>query len=221
MFLLNQKFFGAQSNMFIETLAPDTKLVLEKISKVSWLKKYYLAGGTALALQYGHRQSIDLDWFTEKQFSTKILLSQLQKFGKFEIINEEENTLEGYLDGVKMSFMFYPYSLLKLPLMFSGKVKIADKTDIALMKITAISSRNTKKDFIDLYWYLNAEKTDLISLFAKLKKKYSGVNYDVLHICKSLVYFKEADSQPLPQMMKPIDWGKVKKFFVLEVKKIV
>ncbi len=207
--------------MFLETLAPDTKLVLEKISKVNWLKRYYLAGGTALALQYGHRQSVDLDWFTKKNFSTKVLLSQLQKFGKFQVLNEEENTLEGYLDGVKMSFMTYPYSLLKLPIILFNQVKIANKTDIALMKITAISDRNTKKDFIDLYWYLHTEKTNLISLFTKLNKKYAGINYDIVHICKSLVYFKEAEKQPLPQMMRPIDWVKIKIFFIAEVKKIV
>ncbi len=207
--------------MFLETLAPDTKKVLEKISKSDWLEKYYLAGGTALALQYGHRQSVDLDWFTEKNFSTKVLLSKLQKFGKFQVLNEEENTLEGYLDGVKMSFMTYPYSLLKPVIKFSDKVKVADKMDIALMKITAISDRNTKKDFIDLYWYLHIEKTDLIGLFAKLNKKYVGINYDVVHICKSLVYFKEAEVQPLPQMMQSINWAKIKSFFVSEVKKIV
>lgn len=89
------------------------------------------------------------------------------------------------------------------------------------MKLSAISQHNTKKDFIDLYWYLHKEKTDLNSLFGKMKTKFSGIDYDMMHICKSLVYFKEADKEVMPMMIEPIGWEKVKKFFIDEVKKIV
>lgn len=207
--------------MHLETLAPDTKKLLNKIKDKIWLKDFYLAGGTALALYFGHRQSVDLDWFTPKSFNTKILLKKLQKVGSFELINEEENTLEGYLDGVKLSFMTYPYVLLNKKKKLFNQVFLASKLDIALMKLSAIAGRNAKKDFIDLYHYLQTEGTDLSSLFRQNKKKFKDINYDIVHICKSLIYFKEADEQPEPKMLIKISWPKVKAFWQAEVKKTI
>lgn len=212
--------------MHLETLVPETKQALELFGKTTWIKDFYLAGGTALALQYGHRQSVDLDWFSEKNFSTKVLLAKIAKLGRFELSNEEENTVDGYLGKAKISFMAYPYPLLAPSLCKKGRegwgfARLASPLDIALMKLTAISDRNTKKDFIDLYWYLHEEKTDLISLFTKMSKKFCGINYSVAHICKSLVYFVEADKQPMPRMFMPISWEKVKGYFLREIRKII
>jgi len=207
--------------MYLETLARDTKKLLDKIKDQNWLKEFYLAGGTALALYLGHRQSIDLDWFTPKSFNTKILLKKLQKIGRFELINEEENTLEGYLDGVKLSFMTYPYGLLDKKEKLFGQVFLASKLDIALMKLSAIAGRNAKKDFIDLYYYLQIEQTNLSNLFQQTSKKFKGIDYDIIHVCKSLIYFKEAEEQPDPKMLIKITWPKVKAFWQAEVKKIL
>jgi len=206
--------------LYPETLEPKTKKLLEKMKNCDWLKDFYLAGGTAFALQYGHRRSVDLDWFSENNFSNKILLNKLSKLGKFELLNEEEWTLEGYLDGVKISFMRYPYPLLEKKIKYDGKVCLASSLDIALMKITAISGRNVKKDFIDLFLYLNKENISLEKIFLKMKKKFKAIDYDIVHICKSLVYFKEADAQPNPKMLSDISWDTVKKFFLKEVKRI-
>ena len=164
---------------------------------------------------------MDLDWFSQADFSTKELLAKVSKLGKFELLNEEQNTLEGILDKTKVSFMTYPYPLLSKPAIFATRVSVACPLDIALMKLTAISDRNTKKDFIDLYWYLQNENTDLLSLFAKMNKKFKGVNYNFAHICKALVYFKEADAQPMPKMIGSVDWEKIKKFIVSETRKMV
>jgi len=79
--------------------------------------------------------------------------------------------------------------------------------------LSAISGRNTKKDFIDLYYFLHEENMDLSVLLNKMKKKYKGLNYEILHILKSLVYFVEADKEPMPRMLENIEWSKVKKFF--------
>jgi len=207
--------------MHLNTLAPATKQLLEKISKKSWLKDFYLAGGTAFALQYGHRQSIDLDFFTKKNINTKTLLSKIKKIGKFKLLNEENNTIEGYLDGVRLSFMTYPYAMIDKRIKFFDSIYLASPLDIALMKISAISGRNTRKDFVDLYLYMKEKKIDLSSLFDKMKKKFDGIDYDVAHICKSLIYFKEADKQPMPRMLQDISWDKVKTFFVREVKNFI
>jgi len=202
--------------MHEETLAPKTKKLLEKLSREKWLRNYYLAGGTALALHYGHRESVDLDWFVAKNIKTKDLLNKLSCLGKFVILQEEENTVEGVLDGVKLSFMTFPYILLNDFSLYK-EVYLASPLDIALMKLSAISGRNTKKDFIDLYYFLHEENMDLSVLLNKMKKKYKGLNYEILHILKSLVYFVEADKEPMPKMLEDIDWKGVKKFFEKEV----
>jgi len=206
--------------MHTETLTPKTKKVLQNLQKEKWIKDYYLAGGTALALQYGHRQSIDLDFFIEKNINTTLLIKKISNIGKFKLLQEAENTVEGILNGVKISFMTYPYALLKKKIVFPPNLYIASNLDIALMKLSAISSRNTKKDFIDLFCYLTKEKRDLPYLFSKMKKKYAQVGWDGLHACKALVYFVEADKEPMPRMIEKNDWDAVKKYFIQEIKKM-
>jgi predicted nucleotidyltransferase component of viral defense system len=205
--------------MHLETLAPKTSKLLTKISDQKWLKDYYLAGGTALALQYGHRQSVDLDFFIAKNINTPALVAKLGLLGDWQLLREEENTVEGLLDGVKISFMTYPYVFLAEKIKFSDNIFLASTLDIALMKLNAIAGRNTRKDFIDLYFFLHQEKRDLVWLFAQMKKKYQGLNYDVMHLYKSLIYFVDADKEPMPNLLVKVDWIEVKKFFVLGVKK--
>jgi len=206
--------------MFENTLAVDTKKLLDKMSKLHWVDKYYLAGGTALALQLGHRQSVDLDFFCIDNINNVDLKNKLSKVGKFKLVNEEENTIDGILDGVKVSFMTYPYPLLYKAIIYKKYVKLAFVKDIAVMKLGAIAGRNTKKDFIDLYYFLHKEKLYLNDLFKILKKKFKGFEYDKYHIYKSLIFFNEADKDPTPKMIEKIEWDKVKRFFKNEIKNI-
>lgn len=212
------ELFDCMNNNVLPKLTAD---LLEKMQRTRWISDFYLAGGTGLALQYHHRQSIDLDWFTTKEINTVQLIKKLSKVGKFELVKEEENTVEGLLDGVKVSFMTYPYTPLQPLIFYAGYVSLAGSSDIALMKLNAIAGRNTKKDFIDLYFFLQQENTDLVDLFKMMSKRFVGINYDVYHLYKSLVYFEEADQEPMPKMLIKIDWKEVKKFFVKEIKKLV
>ncbi|MFA6534117.1 MAG: nucleotidyl transferase AbiEii/AbiGii toxin family protein [Patescibacteria group bacterium] len=207
--------------MIVEVLSPKTKKLLDKLAKETWLADFYLAGGTALALHYGHRQSIDLDWFCPRDLNNARLLSRLSQVGKFTLLNEEKNTLDGILDGVKVSFLSYPYPLLKKPVKYFSAVKLASPLDIALMKLSAIGNRNSRKDFIDLYFFLTAEKMDLEQLFGYLPKKFKKIDYSRYHFAKSLVYFAEADREPSPLMIKLITWLVVKRFFLKEVKRLI
>ncbi len=206
--------------MYPETINKKTKYVLEKIaaSNDSLLKKFYLAGGTALAIQLGHRESIDLDWFTKGDYSTSILKNKLARLGKFKLDSEEQGTVNGKLDRVKVSFFSYDYGLAFPLISFSG-IKLSDERDIAAMKIDAISSRGSKKDFIDLYFLL--EKYPLKKLLGFFEKKYKNIEYNKLHILKSLVYFEDAESEPMPVMIKKMDWENVKKVIKKEVKKLL
>lgn len=201
--------------MHEEILGQKTKLILGKIVDTEIIKDFYLAGGTALALQFGHRKSIDLDWFSRKPFLVKKLKKELKKLGKLEIDLEEKDTLNCKLDGVRLSFFEYPYKIL-FPFIKHEKIKIADFRDIACMKLDAISSRGSKKDFIDLYFLLKLLPLEkLLELFSK---KYRGISYNKLHLLKSLVYFEEAEKEPIPKMIKEVTWKNVKEDILKKVK---
>ncbi len=194
--------------MYPQTIDEQTKRVFEKIKDISFLKDFYLAGGTALALEIGHRVSIDLDFFSQKPFSREKLKRGLSQKGLLVLVSEDEGTLHCTLDGVKISFIEYPYTMLFDWREFSG-IKLADERDIASMKIDAISSRGAKKDFIDIYFLL--KKYTLSELFRYFETKFSGIQYNSIHIEKSLVFFESADSEPMPVMCSPLDWEEVKK----------
>lgn len=181
---------------------------MEKIAKSQIAKTFYLAGGTGLALQLGHRESLDLDWFSRNPLSNSDLKKELANLGKFTLDNESKGTINGLLDEIRVSFFYYDYDQL-FPFISFGGINLADERDIAAMKIDAISSRGSKKDFIDIYFLLGKYKLEeLIEFF---EKKYAGIKYNKLHILKSLVYFDDAEDEPTLTMLKQIEWKEVKK----------
>ena len=205
--------------MYEKVINAKTKRVLESLDKIEVIKNFYLAGGTALALQLGHRKSIDLDLFSRKDFSIKELKIILSQMGRLKIYSEEERTLNANLNGVKISFLGYKYKML-FPLVKYGKdLKLASIQDIACMKIDAISNRGSKKDFIDFYFLL--EKYSLKEILGFFDKKYSGIKYSQLHILKSLIYFQDAEEDPMPLMFESADWNEVKKELRKGVKEFV
>lgn len=204
--------------MFEKSIDKKTKLVLEKIGKTGFVKNFYLAGGTALAIQLGHRESIDLDFFSRRKFSVSDMEKELSSIGKFILSKKDDRTLDGVLDGVKISFFHYDYGLL-YPLINFNNIQIADERDIACMKLDAISSRGSKKDFIDIYFLL--EKYSLSELINFFSKKYKNIEYNKLHILKSLTYFVDAEDEPMPIMFKDIEWDEVKKKIIGEARKMI
>src|SRR3990167_8536501 len=180
--------------MHEETLSKDTGIVLEKLVDVA--RPFYLAGGTALALQFGHRISVDLDFFIPELFDVKKLINDLSKVGNLEIEDESDITFNGSLDGVKISFFKYNYPLLFETKDFKG-VKLADERDIGAMKIEAISNRGSKKDFVDMYvlsknvrktWFLMTTFLVLIVLIGYGFSYYYG-NINILYIFLTFALF--------------------------------
>jgi hypothetical protein len=204
--------------MFKETISRETRLVLEKIVGTALADRFYLAGGTALAIQLGHRESIDLDWFCPNDFSNQEIKFELSKLGQLQITSEEEVTVNGTLDNVKVSFLRYRYDVT-FPLIEMDGVKLADERDIAAMKIDAMSSRGSKKDFIDIYFLLR--KYSLGELLGFFEKKYRGIDYNKLHILKSLVYFVDAEDDPMPKMIEKADWEEVKSEINKQTNKLI
>ena len=202
--------------MLEEIISKETRRNLELLKKASVLDDFYLAGGTGLALQMKHRISIDLDFFTKKDVNIEPLKDKLNALGLLTVEKEAKNTLDGTFNDTKIMFLKYSYPLL-FPLQEFESIKTADIRDIGCMKISAISSRGSKKDFIDLFFIcknvLNLE--ELLELF---KKKYKDINYNIAHIRKSLVYFEDAKKDPMPKMLIHVDWVAVKSFFQSQVK---
>ncbi len=193
--------------MFPEILNSKTKKSLELVGPYSHLNKFYLAGGTALALQFGHRHSIDLDWFTAGKIINDKLKKDLAKIAPYKISAEDTGTVHLVLNHTKLSFLEYPYPLLYKPIKF-GAISMADWRDIACMKLAAVSSRGSRKDFVDLYYIL--EKISLAKLLKIFHQKYNKTDYNTIHILKSLVYFATADKEASPMMTKKISWPGVK-----------
>jgi predicted nucleotidyltransferase component of viral defense system len=201
--------------MFTNIVPKATRLVLQKITKSNFLRDFYLTGGTALSLQIGHRESQDLDFFSQKIFQPESLQKELEAAGELKGVEIDKGTLNCFLDGVKLQFLYYPYPLLGPCISWEG-ILISTKIDIACTKLITISARGNKKDFIDIYFLL--QEYDLPTLFEKLKEKYPKADYNETHILKSLVYFVDADKQPSPRMHRNTSWKQVKSEIVKKVK---
>jgi hypothetical protein len=126
-----------------ETLAGPTRELFRTLAGYPWLSDFYLAGNTAPALELGHRTSVNLDFFTEKPFDEANIIKNLARIGRLEILQKERHSVIGILEGVKFSFLGYPYPLLN-PMLLSEGTSLASVENIACMKLDALASRGTK-----------------------------------------------------------------------------
>lgn len=201
--------------MFLEVLGKKRKKLL---SQLAFLKKFgfYLAGGTALALQLGHRTSLDFDFYTQRKFNNKELLSELEKkFKKVILIQKPEQTLIVKINEIEASFFHYPYPLIYPSVEVEG-APLASKEDIAAMKIIAISDRGTKRDFIDIYFLL--KEFSLKEIFKIVKKKYP--NFNIYIGLRGLTYFVNAEKEQKRKLylFRSVSWHRLKKFLIKEVR---
>ncbi len=204
-----------------EALTPGCRQTAGLLAKSSLLKDFYLAGGTALALMYGHRISVDLDFFSSSHaldFPAKeALLERLQKCS-VTIEAEREGTVHARHGMTQVSFFKYRHPLLRKTRFWQG-IAIAHPIDIGLMKVAAIIGRGSRKDYIDLYYILQKELR-LTQLMRLVLKKFRGRS-DILTLAmRSLVYFSDADAEPSPKLITPLPWNEVKGFFEKEVRKL-
>ncbi len=174
----------------------DTKrtALLPLIAKVG--EGFYLAGGTALALQLGHRDSVDFDFFIENTVDTHTLWKKVEQIfigHTVQKTQEEKDTLSCIIDGeIRLSFFGYQYPLLEPTLIDDGLV-LASILDIGCMKLSAITSRSTLKDYVDLHIIL--QQTSLATLLEGCSRKYPTLDHAL--ILKSLVYFDDIVSEPI------------------------
>lgn len=204
--------------MFEQVLPGNTKTILALLEESKVIQEAYLAGGTALALQLGHRISYDLDFFTMEEFEAEVLLPEVKNISNFKLEKISWRTILGKFDDVKFSIFYYEYPFF-YPTKKFGKINILDARDIAAMKIAAVASRGVRRDFVDLY-FLCKEVISLEETIELYDKKYKNLATTSMHIMKSLTYFEDAEDQDMPHMLKKLDWREVEIFFNTEVKKI-
>lgn len=209
--------------IYPEIIPAKTKKTFDLLIGSGKIYDFYLAGGTGLALQIGHRLSVDLDFFSIKDFDVEAMIQRFSLFNahrvaEFHLESKSEQTINAIIDGVKTSFLGYHYPLLKSCQQLLG-VLVADVIDIACMKIDTIAKRGARRDFIDLFFILQ-EVISLPDLMRQFSEKYATVNYNMVHIKKSLVYFKDAERDPMPNMLKQVNWSELKKFLQAKVSKL-
>lgn len=201
--------------MFAAVLSDDAQNALALLGTSGVVKRAYLAGGSALALHYGHRHSEDFDFFTPTPFDPKILEKTLQSMGHFTASFAQGISLIGEFDAVKMSYFQYDYPLIAPTMLFSG-VALADPVDIAAMKLSAIMDRGTKRDFVDVY-ELVRHGISFDTMFSAYDQKYRAFEANMFSLMRALQYFDDAETTNMPDMITPLSWGEVKEFFNREV----
>ncbi len=200
-------------DIHFEILNNDQATLLNKLINALMNSDYYLAGGTALALKLGHRLSKDFDWFINRLGDPEALFRRLRSADiSFTVLSTAYETVYLNINSFQVSFIGYDYPLLELPRITSAKYpfRIAGFDDIACMKLSAIASRGSRKDFVDLYYLIKKFKP--LEAYLKLYiKKYK--NRDIGHVIRSLAYFKDAESEPELNFITPFDWVKMKADF--------
>ena len=189
-----------------QTVLPDTLELLKVLMQQPLLKDMRLVGGTSLALQYGHRRSVDLDFFGSTTEDIDELTSMMQECATNMVKGSCTKNIKAYfLNGVKVDVVNYCYDWIDEPVNEDG-LRLASDKDIAAMKVNAIMGRGTKKDFVDMYFLLQHYSFDeIIKLY--LQKYTDGSEYRAL---LSMSYFADADPQPMPYMFQKVDWETIK-----------
>jgi len=159
-----------------------------------------------LALQIGHRESIDIDLFGNLEIDEFELSKILRKIGSSTILKKTKNINIYLIDGIKVDLVNYHYPWLEETII-EDKIRLADKKDIAAMKLAAITGRGLKKDFIDIHFLL--QFFTLSEMVEFYRNKYSDAS-EIL-VLKSLSYFEDADAEEDPRMFENLDWNYIKK----------
>lgn len=191
--------------LHFETVEPATLVLLKEIQANPAFEHFRLVGGTALALQFGHRKSIDLDFFGEINFESINFEAELTKVGEVKNLTARRSIRTYAINGVKVDFVQYPYPWIGEKITFDG-VTMADLRDISAMKMAAITNRGARKDFFDLYLLL--EHLSLKEMVSNYTQKYHDGSEFLLY--KSLNYFEEAEHDDDPEILNNTSWEQVK-----------
>ncbi len=189
------------------TVEPRTLELLKKLQSLPFLDKFYLVGGTAIALHLGHRVSVDLDMFSFEDFESTNLQEKLsESFDEMDQVIQSSGTLLCFLKGIKTDFIRYKYPP-QYPSFEENGIRLLALEDLIPMKLSAIAGRGRKKDFYDVYFLLR--HYPLSEMLALYEAKFPQSS--VFHLLKSLVYFEDAEPDSDPILFENAPWKSVKK----------
>ena len=191
--------------LHLSTLDTTTLELLRKLQSIPALCKTRLVRGTALALQIGHRKSIDLDFFFFFEVEKDELVIALEQIGALTVLKESPRIHIYLLNNVKIDIVDYQYSWVDDVVVKQG-IRMASLKDIAAMKVTAIIGRGTKKDFVDIAFLLRYfSMNDILDFYSQ---KYPDGS--IFMAMKSLAYFDDAEEDIMPYMLTDITWENIK-----------
>ena len=199
-----------------QTVHSDTLDLLIALCSDPEIESFALTGGTALALRFGHRLSVDLDFFTPEAFETEALLQSLaQRYG-FVPTNINRAGLSGVIRDVKVDFVVYRYPLLQ-PFETVEGVRLFGIRDNIAMKLSALTNRGAKKDFYDVHRLLR--ELSLSELVTIYQEKYPS--HDAAILLRSMLYFDDADEDLDPVTLDGTRWEQVKTEIVKVVRTVL
>ncbi len=210
--------------MHRETIPDPVWRVLLGLSSLGSMRSGYLAGGSGLAVQLGHRVSVDLDFFFTQGSDHLDVLEELPPLQMSAIVmGQTTGHCVLMIDGVKVDFIRERIPLKHPPITLAlgdATVKVADPVDIGRLKLFSIASRGSRKDFIDLYC-LTREVMPLGDLLVEVMEDQKGIRFNRLLFLKGLVDFEEADREVSPVLLWDISWERVKEDLTRQVKGLV
>lgn len=204
--------------MHLEALTQNSKSLLPRLGKFS---EFYLAGGTALALQIGHRISVDFDLFSEAEIEKNLLPKVKRVYTDVPISvsvnNPDELTV--FIQETKVTFLHYPFPTFSVLDVYEG-IRVLTIPEIAATKAYTIGRRGSYKDYIDLYFVLAEHHASLEDIIRLAEKKYGGEFNDRLFL-EQLIYFEDIEDTTITLLRgDEINMPALEKFFSEEVKKI-
>jgi predicted nucleotidyltransferase component of viral defense system len=193
------------------------KDILVSFMKSELGSHFYLAGGTALSLQIGHRLSVDLDFFTPTEDVPSIRRLIEKNLSSFQpsLTDSSWGNLVYLVNDIRVGFYGYGHPLVT-PLVIEEGIRLASIEDIALMKFDALLARASRKDFYDLYFI--CRQKSLSELLDKAPQKYASVRDFEVQVIKRLVFFENAEGETNPILLNDADWQSVKAFFIEQAK---
>jgi len=197
-----------------EALTPATQQVFHKVAVLPFIDRFYLAGGSGLALHLGHRFSVDLDFFSSESDAVgpdeRAILRGTLNDSTLSITYDKDTTFVAIWQGVGLSFFrLNLYPLVQNTHLVEG-VKLASLEEIGAMKLAAIIDRGTRKDLVDLYYIL--QRVAIERLFEVAAVKYVRVRTFAISATLALAYFDDAEALPMPAMIDRTPWSTIKRF---------
>ena len=191
-----------------ETVEARTLDLIKRLMADAELQDFFMVGGTALSLLIGHRISIDIDLFTEKDFNAGSLRLYLEQNHQMADAKTIGNGVFGFIDNVKIDIIAHKYPLIK-PLEIIDGIRMSSLEDIGAMKLNAIAgSGNRLKDFVDIYYLL--EHRSFQFLGTAYEQKYPNVNIQIAG--NSLLYFTDIDHSVYIKLMNgKVEWRQIDK----------